>query len=121
MVLRLFDETLAVKVAGAFAMPAISTAQVSAPAFIAAATGRKVYQAFQLSGQQVHLTDLHLRPGGGWSAAASARSRPQPGQHRHAPGPDGCERQPGPSVVLVPVTILLIAPMDRLLGLEART
>ncbi|HEX8203334.1 MAG TPA: NAD(P)-binding protein, partial [Isosphaeraceae bacterium] len=57
IVLRLFDETLAAKVAGAFAMPGISTAEVSAPAFIAAATGRKVYQEFQLAGKLVHLTD----------------------------------------------------------------
>jgi len=38
IVLRLFDETLACKVAGSFAMPTISTSQVAAPAFIAAAT-----------------------------------------------------------------------------------
>ena len=41
IVIRLFDETLATKVAGAFSMPTISTSQVAAPAFIAAATGRK--------------------------------------------------------------------------------
>ena len=46
VVIRLFDETLATKVAGAFAMPAISTSQVAAPAFIAAATDRKIYQGF---------------------------------------------------------------------------
>ena len=51
IVIRLFDETLATKVAGAFAMPTISTSQVAAPAFIAAATGRKIYQGFQLAGQ----------------------------------------------------------------------
>jgi hypothetical protein len=58
----LFDETLAAKVAGSFAMPAISTSQVAAPAFIAADTGRTVYQEFQLAGQSVHLTDLTLTP-----------------------------------------------------------
>src|SRR5215472_12001520 len=57
IVIRLFDETLAVKVCGAFAMPAISTAQVAAPAFIAAATGRKVYQDFKLAGRSLHLID----------------------------------------------------------------
>ena len=62
--IRLFDETLAAKVAGAFAMPTISTSQVAAPAFIAAATGRKVYQGFQLAGQYVHLTDLTISPTG---------------------------------------------------------
>ncbi len=51
IVLRLFDESLAVKIAVRFALPAISTAQVSATAFIAAATGRKVYQRFQLADQ----------------------------------------------------------------------
>ena len=62
--IRLFDETLATKVAGAFAMPTISTSQVAAPAFIAAATGRKIYQGFQLAGQYVHLTDLTICPTG---------------------------------------------------------
>ena len=45
-------------------MPTISTSQVAAPAFIAAATGRKVYQGFQLAGQYVHLTDLAIQPTG---------------------------------------------------------
>ena len=65
IVLRLFDETLAAKVTGAFAMPTISTARVSAPAFIAAATGRRVYQEFNLAGRSVHLTDLVICPTGG--------------------------------------------------------
>ena len=64
IVIRLFDETLATKVAGAFAMPTISTSQVAAPAFIAAATGRKIYQGFQLAGQHVHLTDITICPTG---------------------------------------------------------
>jgi len=64
IVIRLFDETLAVKVAGAFSMPTISTSQVAAPAFIAAATGRKIYQGFQLAGQYVHFTDMTICPTG---------------------------------------------------------
>src|SRR5262249_56187413 len=64
IVIRLFDETLAIKVAGAFAMPAISTSQVAAPAFIAAATGRKIYQGFQLAGQEAHLTPITACPTG---------------------------------------------------------
>ena len=34
------------------------------PAFIAAATGRKIYQALQLAGQEVHLTDIVVCPTG---------------------------------------------------------
>jgi len=64
VVLRLFDDTLAEKVAGAFHMPALSTSQVAAPAFIAAATGRKVYHEFQLDGKPLHLIDLTIHPGG---------------------------------------------------------
>lgn len=64
LALRMFDESLAAKVDGAFAMPAISIDQVAAPAFIAAATGRKVYQLFELAGQPVHLTDVSILPGG---------------------------------------------------------
>ena len=95
IVIRLFDETLARKVAGAFAMPTISTSQVAAPAFIAAATRPKVYQGFQLAGQYVHLTDLTICPDR--QARRPDRGRDPGGQadqHRHAPGAAGRERQP---------------------------
>lgn len=64
VVLRLFDESLATKVRGAFALPAISTSQVAAPAFIAAATGRRIYQEFELGGQHLFLIDLTIAPEG---------------------------------------------------------
>jgi len=60
VVLRLFDETLAKKVASQFHMPVISTSQVSAPAFVAAVTGRSVHQCFQLDGQTIHVADLRI-------------------------------------------------------------
>lgn len=65
VVMRLFDDTLANKVATSFKLPAISTSQVAAPAFVAAATGRSVLHAFQLDGQTIHVADLqvaHLAP-----------------------------------------------------------
>ncbi len=58
VVLRLFDDTLATKVAAQFQMPVISTSQVSAPAFVAAVTGRSVHQCFQIDGQTIHIADL---------------------------------------------------------------
>ena len=87
IVIRLFDETLATKVAGAFSMPTISTSQVAAPAFIAAATGRKIYQGFQLAGQYVHFTDMTICPTGRL-VGRERRRHPvrQADQHRHAPG-----------------------------------
>jgi len=60
VVLRLFDETLASKVASQFHMPVISTSQVSAPAFVAAVTGRTVHQCFQLDGQTIHVADVRV-------------------------------------------------------------
>src|SRR6185295_16072062 len=60
VVLRLFDETLATKVASQFRMPVISTSQVAAPAFVAAVTGRSVHQAVQFDGQTIHLADLKV-------------------------------------------------------------
>jgi voltage-gated potassium channel len=60
VVLRLFDETLATKVASQFKMPVISTSQVSAPAFVAAVTGRSVHQCFQLDGHTIHVADLKV-------------------------------------------------------------
>ena len=41
-------------------MPVISSAQVSAPAFVAAVTGRAVHQCFQMDGQTIHLADLRV-------------------------------------------------------------
>src|SRR5262245_21537576 len=121
IVLRLFDETLASKVVGSFTMSVISTAQVSAPAFIAAATGRKVYQGFQLAGQYVHLTDLVVSPDGKLVGRTvgdiQADKRLNIVMHQ---GPDGVNVNPDCDIVLKPGdTILVIAPMEPLLNLEA--
>ena len=97
IVLRLFDETLAIKVAGAFSMPTISTSQVAAPAFIAAATGRKICQGFRLAGQVRSLHRPHNLPD--QPAGRIERGR-NPGrqahQYRHASRRAGRERQPRP-------------------------
>ena len=122
IVLRLFDESLASKVAGAFTLPAISTAQVSAPAFIAAATGRKVYQEFRLSDQPLHLTDLTINPGGklvGMSVGAIQEDN-QVNIVMHQ-GPTGVNVNPGHEIRLGPGdSLLVIAPIDRLLALESQ-
>ncbi|MGC8642937.1 MAG: TrkA C-terminal domain-containing protein, partial [Isosphaeraceae bacterium] len=120
IVLRLFDETLAAKVVGAFAMPVVSTSQVAAPAFVAAATGRKVYQAFQLAEQSVHLTDLTLsnesRLVGKTVGDIQADKRINIVMHQ---GPGGVNVNPDPAIELKAAdTILVIAPMDALLELE---
>ncbi|MEW5854752.1 MAG: TrkA family potassium uptake protein [Myxococcota bacterium] len=62
VVLRLFDDTLASKVATAFNMPAISTSSCAAPNFIAAATNRNVFHAFELAGKRLQIADLRLGP-----------------------------------------------------------
>jgi len=62
VVLRLFDDTLADRVVSVFKMPAISTSQTAVPAFIAAATGRSVYQSIRLDGQDLHLADIDVGP-----------------------------------------------------------
>lgn len=122
IVIRLFDETLAEKITGAFSMPTISTAHVSAPAFIAAATGRKVYQEFQLSGHMVHLTDLVICPTGGLvgRTVGEVQADKETNIVMHQ-SPAGVDLNPFFSVVLGPGdTVLVIAPVDRLLALEAR-
>jgi voltage-gated potassium channel len=122
IVLRLFDESLAVKVAGAFTLPAISTAQVAAPAFIAAATGRKVYQEFRLSDRPLHLTDLTIHDGGqlvGMTVGVvQSDNRVNIVMHE---GSSGVNVNPGHETVLRPGdSLLVIAPIDRLLALEGR-
>src|SRR5262249_40383413 len=121
IVLRLFDETLATKVAGAFAMPAISTSQVAAPAFIAAATGRKIYQGFQLAGQQVHLTDITICPTGRLvgRTVGDIQSDKRINIVMHQ-SPAAVHVNPDPHIPLGPGdTLLVIAPMEPLLALEA--
>ncbi len=121
IVIRLFDETLATKVAGALAMPTISTSQVAAPAFIAAATGRKIYQGFQLAGQYVHLTDISIRPTG--RLVGLTIGDIQSDKRINVvmqQGSTGVHVNPDPQVPLEPGdTILVIAPMDALLDLES--
>ncbi len=63
VVLRLFDETLATKVATAFKMPAISTSATAAPTFIAAATGRSVLAGFTMDGETHHIADFQVAKG----------------------------------------------------------
>jgi Trk K+ transport system NAD-binding subunit len=58
VVLRLFDDTMATKVASAFKMPAISPSSCAASAFIAAATERNVFQSLQMGGLELQLADL---------------------------------------------------------------
>jgi voltage-gated potassium channel len=121
IVIRLFDETLATKVAGAFSMPTISTSHVAAPAFIAAATGRKIYQGFQLAGQYVHFTDMTICPTSrlvGMSVGeVQADKRINIVMQQ---GAGGVNVNPDPEIVLEPGdTILVIAPMEALLTLES--
>jgi voltage-gated potassium channel len=121
VVLRLYDDTLAEKFASVFHMPAISTSRVAAPAFIAAATDRKVYTELQLEGEQVHLVDVVVRPGS--SLVGRTVGQVQSDRvvnivmHR---GPKGVQVNPSHEVVLGPSdTLLVIAEMDRLLELDA--
>jgi voltage-gated potassium channel len=121
IVIRLFDETLAAKVAGAFSMPTISTSQVAAPAFIAAATGRKIYQGFQLAGQYVHFTDMTICPTGKLigRSVGDIQSDKRINIVMHQ-GPSGVHVNPDPDILLEPSdTILVIAPMPALLTLES--
>jgi Trk K+ transport system NAD-binding subunit len=122
IVLRLFDETLASKVEGAFAMPAISTSQVAAPAFIAAATGRKVYQPFTLSGKMVHMTDLTIDPHGELIGVTvgDLQKDNQVNVVMHQ-GAEGVNVNPGPTIPMAPGdVILVIAQMEQLVALEVR-
>ncbi len=120
IVIRLFDETLATKVAGAFAMPTISTSQVAAPAFIAAATGRKIYQGFQLAGKHVHLTDITICPTGRLvgRTVGEVQSDKTINVVMHQSGAS-VNVNPDQDIVMDPGDIILvIAPMDALMTLE---
>ncbi len=121
VVMRLFDDTLAEKVGPAFNMPAISTSQVAAPAFIAAATGRKIYHDFHLGDQHLHLIDVTVRAGGALTGRTVGDVQAAHGVNIvMLRGPRGVEINPGHDVTMGPDdTVLVIGPMARLRQLEA--
>jgi Trk K+ transport system NAD-binding subunit len=121
VVLRLFDDTLAAKFATGFAMPAISTAHVAAPAFIAAATGHKVYASFQLDDARLHMTDLTVSPDGSLVGRLVGKVQAEFGanivMYR---GPQGVTINPPHETPLGPNdTVVVVAPLQRLVELEA--
>lgn len=63
VVLRLFDDTLAKKIEGAFGIPAISTSNVASGSFVAAATNRGVFHSFRVDEHDLHLADLTIAEG----------------------------------------------------------
>ncbi len=120
-VLRLFDETLAAKFSGALEMPVISPSQVSAPTFIAAAMGRKVYQEFQLDGHQLHMVDLTIQPGGQLIGRTVGEIQEQCSvnfvMHK---GPKGVTYNPPHETVLgTNDALLAMGPLPRLMEVEA--
>ena len=120
VVMRLFDDTLAVKVGGAFGMAAISTSQVSATAFVAAATGRRVYQELKLGDERLHLIDLTVHPGswlcGRHVGEVQSEKAVNIVMHR---GGGGVHVNPSHDVMLeTGDTLMVIAPMECLMELE---
>jgi Trk K+ transport system NAD-binding subunit len=121
VVLRIFDETLAQKVAGAFRMPAISIAATSAPSFIAAATGRRVLAGFSLDGSEtLHIADVGVGTGSPIAGRAVGVVQAELGVnivlHRRA---EQTRINPAHDVVLEPGDhMLVLAPIDRIAALE---
>jgi Trk K+ transport system NAD-binding subunit len=121
VILRLFDDTLADRVATAFKMQAISTSRAAVPAFIAAATGRSVFQSFCLDGQDFHLADLAVRGASKLVGRRIGDLRTEFGlnvvMHRRGGRSDmnpdsGTVLQPGDNVVVV-------APVGRIADFES--
>jgi Trk K+ transport system NAD-binding subunit len=117
VVLRLFDDTLAHRVAGSFKLPAISTSQVSAPAFVAAATGRCVYHAFQLGGQTIHVADLPVQALAGRRVADLQRDFEVAVVAHQGGGEPGLAPRADRSLAAGDI-IVLAAPVERIRRLE---
>ena len=114
VVMRLFDDTLANKVATTFKLGAISTSQVSAPAFVAAATGRAVLHTFQIEGKTVHVADLKVDRLAGRSVADVQKAfGVSVVVHKGALAPDAARPlQSGDTVVVA-------APAEKIRAVEA--
>lgn len=122
VVLRMFDDTLAKRVAGAFSLPVISPAHVSAVSFIAAATDRKVFQSFHLDGEHLHLIDVLIHASSTLIGKPVGEVQSAHGvnivMHR---GADGVNVNPGHDIRLaVGDSLLVIAPMENLVDLEEK-
>lgn len=124
VVLRLFDETLATKFADRYDMPAVCTSHAAAPAFIAAATGRKVYHTFRLDDAQLHLTDMTISPRGGLVDRRVGEVQARYGvnflMHRVSSraSPDVHVNPGHEDVLAAGDTVLVVAPMANLTALE---
>ncbi len=120
IVVRLYDDTLATKFAGAFHIPAISTARVSAPAFVAAATRRKVYQSFEMGGRSLHLTDIIVRAQGGLAGrtVGQLQADRQVNVVMHRSGERVDVNPAGELTLQGGDEVLVIAPMPLLVDLE---
>lgn len=120
VVLRLFDETLATKVAGAFKLPAISTAAYSASAFIAAATGRGVYQSFSLDGTALHVTDVTVTAGSALAKSDVGRTQTEFDVNIVMHKRDGAVQVNPPHDLALrgDDKILVIAPLEKITALE---
>ena len=115
--LRLFDETLASKVATQFNMPVISTSQVSAPAFVSAVTGRSVHQYIQLDGQTIHVADVLVQRLPSQTVAAVQKGfGVSVVLHKR---PAGSAAMPGPETLVQPGdTLVVAAPREKMTQLE---
>ncbi len=123
VVLRLFDETLATKVATAFKMPAISTSATSAPAFIAAATGRSVLAAFTLDGTHtLHVADVCVEPGSPLAERSVGDIQDRFGVNVIMHKRDGTTRVNPEHGLLVQANdrMLVIATIEKIAGLEGK-
>lgn len=121
VVLRLFDETLATKVASAFKLPAISTSATSAPAFIAAATGRNVFQSFCLDGgETLHVADFAVAAGSPWDGRNVGDVQKECGVNIVLHKRNGAVRvNPDHALTLeANDRMVVIAPIERIAGLE---
>jgi Trk K+ transport system NAD-binding subunit len=121
VVLRLFDETLADKVASGFKIPAISIAATSAPAFIAAATGRRVLAGFSLDSMTtLHVADVGVVAGSPIDGldVGTVQATHQVNIVLHRSG-DRTVVNPSHDVVLCAGDrMLVLAPIDRIASLE---
>lgn len=121
VVIRLFDDTLAQKVATAFRLPAISTAANAASAFVAAATDREIFQSFQMAGQKFNVAGLKLKP------SSRLVGRPVVDVEREfevkivlACANGSCASQPAPEALLAEaMQLVVVAPVDAVAKLES--
>ena len=121
--LRLFDDTLASKVAAVFQLSAVSPSATAAPAFIAAATGCSIIAELASGGDVLHVAEVHIQDGSPLTGRTVRQVHQEWGVNVvMLTNEQGVTISPGQELVMRPGDrVLVIASIQKIAALQRQT